>query len=91
MLISVVEQLIGEFENPPFKPFADGPLVKAVSDEVVRRRYYFRMAEKGKPGEDPQKLADRQRQAFYTAVKDALKAEILMACDRDGVRFRLLP
>jgi hypothetical protein len=91
MLISVVEQLIGESENSPFKPFADGPLVKAVSDEVVRRRYYFRMAEKAKPGEDPQKLADRQRQAFYRTVGAALEAEVLMACQRDGERFLWIP
>jgi hypothetical protein len=51
----------------------------------------FRPAENAKPREDPQKLADRQRQAFYRAINDALKALILMACDRDGTRFLWLP
>jgi hypothetical protein len=30
MLISVVKQAILESENPPIRPFADGPLIKAV-------------------------------------------------------------
>ena len=34
---------------------------------------------------------DRQRQAFYSAVKDALKATILMACEWEGERFLWLP
>jgi hypothetical protein len=63
LLISVVQQAIIESEEAPFRPFADGPLVKAVSDDVVRRRYYLRMAEKAEPGEDPKKLAERQRKA----------------------------
>jgi hypothetical protein len=92
LLIAVVEQAIGEDETAKMiRPFADGPLVKAVSDEAVRRRYYVRLAENAKPGEDPQKLADRQRQAFYRAINDALKAVILMACERDGTRFIWLP
>ena len=91
LLIAVIEQLIDESETPPFKPWDDGPLVKAIPEEVVRRRYYFRMGEKAKLGEDPQKLADRQRRAFYNAVKDLLNAQLLMACQRDGERFLWLP
>jgi hypothetical protein len=88
LLVSMVAQALIEDETAKtFRPWADGPLVKAVPDETVRRRYYDRMAEKAAPGEDPKKLADRQRQAFYTAVKDALKKEILVACQRDGTRF----
>jgi hypothetical protein len=92
LLIAIVEQAIGEDETAKMiRPFTDGPLVKAVSDDAVRRRYYVRLAENAKPREDPQKLADRQRQAFYRAINDALKALILMACDRDGTRFLWLP
>jgi hypothetical protein len=87
MLISVVRQAITESESPPIRPFADGPLIKAVSDKIVRNRYYLRMAENAEPGEDPKKLADRQRQAFGDAVKAALKGEDLMACDRGGIRY----
>jgi hypothetical protein len=92
LLIAVVEQAIGEDETAKMiRPWPDGPLVKAVSDEAVRRRYYVRLAENAKPREDPQKLADRQRQAFYRAINDALKAVILMACEQDGTRFIWLP
>jgi hypothetical protein len=87
MLISVVRHAIMESESSPIRPFADGPLIKAVSDEIVRRRYYLRIAEKAEPDEDPKKLADRQRNAFNNAVKSALKSEDLMARDRDGVRY----
>jgi hypothetical protein len=52
LLIAVVEQAIGEDETAKMiSPFADGPLVKAVSDDAVRRRYYVRLAENAKPGE----------------------------------------
>jgi hypothetical protein len=92
LLIAIVEQAIGEDETAKMiRPSADGPLVKAVSDEAVRRRYYARIAENARPGEDNQKLRNRQRQAFHTAVRDALKAVILMACERDGTRFIWLP
>jgi hypothetical protein len=57
----------------------------------VRRRYYARIAENARPAEDPQKLAVRQRQAFYRAINNALKAVILMACEQDGTRFIWLP
>jgi hypothetical protein len=58
MLITVVRQAIMESENPPIRPFADGPLIKAVSDDVVRRRYYSRIPEKAVPDEDQKKLAN---------------------------------
>jgi len=87
MLMSVVQQAIMECEDPPIRPFADGPLVKAVSDEIVRRRYYWRIAEKAEPGEDPKKLANRQRKNFNIAVAAALKSEDLMAWDGDETRF----
>jgi AAA domain len=92
LLIAIVEQAIGEDETAKMiRPWPDGPIVKAVPDEAVRYRYYARIAEKTAHGEDHQKLADRQRQAFYRAITDALKALILMACDRDGTRFLWLP
>jgi hypothetical protein len=92
LLISIVVQALSEDETAKtIRPFNDGPLVKAVSDEAVRRRYYVRIAEKAKDGEDSQKLVARQRQAFYLAVKNAIKATILMACEQDETRFLWLP
>jgi hypothetical protein len=92
LLIAVVSQALSEDETvKTIRPYADGPLIKAVPDDAVRRRYYARLAEKARPGEPPQKLADRQRQAFYTAVKEALNATILIACEQDETRFLWLP
>jgi hypothetical protein len=46
LLIAMVEQAIGEDETAKMiRPWPDGPTVKAVSDEAVRRRYYARIAE----------------------------------------------
>jgi hypothetical protein len=87
MLITVVRQAIMESENPPIRPFADGPFIKAVSYDTVRHRYYLRIAEKAEPDEDQKKLADRQRNAFNNAINAALKGEDLMACNYDGVRY----
>jgi hypothetical protein len=86
MLISVVKQALDESETPPIRPFADGPLIKAVADEVVRYRYYLRIAENPKRGETAQQLADRQRSSFNYSVNTALKSEDLMACNIDGIR-----
>jgi hypothetical protein len=80
LLISVVQQAIIESEAPPIRPLIDGPLIKAVPDEVVRHRYYLRIAENPKPGETAQQLADRQRNGFNYSVRTALNSEDLMAC-----------
>jgi hypothetical protein len=86
MLVSVVQQAIVESDEPPTRPFADGPLVGAVSDDVARHRYYLRPT---KPTSTIalKSFADRRRDAFNRAVEGAIKQEVLMACSRDGVRF----
>jgi hypothetical protein len=68
------------------RPFADGPLVKVVTDEIVRERYYARIAEKPLDGDTPKKLADRQRRAFYNAIKKNLDAKRLLAATKEGER-----
>jgi hypothetical protein len=87
MLVSVVQQAIAESERPPIRPFADGPLVKVVSDDVVRHRYYLRMAEEAAPGEDQDKLAERRKVAFRRAIDGAIKQEVFMACNQGGKRL----
>jgi len=74
-----------------FRPFTDGPLVKAVPDEIIRERYYARIAEKPKEGDTPKKLADRQRQAFNTAIKKNLDAKRIVAGPKNGERVIWLP
>ncbi len=74
-----------------FRPFADGPLVKVVADEIVRELYYARIAEQAEPGEDRKRLAARQRQSFNRSVADAIKAKRLIAATKDGARILWLP
>jgi hypothetical protein len=74
-----------------FRPYANGPIVRAVSDDTVRERYYDRIAEKAEPNEDAHKLAERQRKAFNRAIKDALNAKDLMAKEHGGARLLWLP
>jgi hypothetical protein len=74
-----------------FRPYANGPIVRAVSDEAVRERYYDRIAEKAEPDEDAHKLAERQRKAFNRAIKDALNAKDLIAKEHGGARLLWLP
>lgn len=69
----------------------NGPTVCAVHDEVVRPRYYARIAEKAGGREDPDALAERQRKAFNRAVEGALKAKHLMAKAEHDKRFLWLP
>lgn len=88
LLMDVVEQAIGE-AGEAFRPFSDGPFVKAVSDEIVRERYYARIAEK--PDDTPKKLADRRRQAFNTSIKSNLDAKRLVAGEKAGGRVLWLP
>lgn len=90
LLMAMVAQAIDE-AGEMIRPFDNGPLVKGVCDEAVRRRYYARIAEKAEPGEDPRKLLERQKKAFNRAIKAALEAVILMACDRDETRLLWLP
>ncbi|MGJ0506994.1 MAG: AAA family ATPase [Methylocystis sp.] len=74
-----------------FKPFANGPLVRGVSDTAVRKLYFARIAEKADTDEDPEKLFDRQRKGFKRSLEAALKSRALIAGERNGERFIWLP
>lgn len=90
LFMEVVEHAIDE-AGEPFRPFPDGPLVKAVSDEIVRERYYRRIAERPRPDDTPKKLADRQRQAFNVAVRANLNAKRIAAGEKNRERVLWLP
>jgi hypothetical protein len=70
---------------------AVGPTVRAVFDEAVRQRHYTAIAEKAVPGEDPNKVADRQRQAFNRSIKAMLDAKRLVAREVQGRRMLWFP
>ena len=90
LLIEIVAQAEDE-AGETLRPWPDGPSVKAVSDDEVRARYYARVAEQAGLGDDPSKLAARQRQAYRRSVKSALDAKLLIAALQNDVRFLWLP
>ena len=74
-----------------FKALGNGPTVRAVSDEIVRERYYARIAERASDDEDGPKVANRQRQAFNRAINAALNAKDVMAQRSGCNRMLWLP
>ncbi|WP_292533531.1 helicase RepA family protein [Methylocystis sp.] len=90
LLMECVAQAIDE-AGEMHRLFPDGPLVKVISDDFVRRRYYARIAERPKDGDTPEKLAVRQRQAFNRAIQKNLDAKRLCAAEKNGARVLWLP
>jgi len=88
--MEVIAQAIEE-DGETFKPFADGPFVRGVTDDIVRDRYYARIAERAGPDDDPKRLAASRRRSFDRAVKAELDAKRLIACDRKGSRYLWQP
>jgi hypothetical protein len=85
-LMSIMAEAIDE-AGKDIRSFANGPLVRAVSDEIVRQRLYARIAEQPTPGETPEMLAERQRKTFNREIAKAINAERLAGTPQDGVRF----
>lgn len=90
LLLDTFDLAVGE-AGEDFRPAHDSPLVRAVDDEAVRSRYYARIAEKPKDGDTPKKMADRQRQAFNTAIKKLLDSRRLIAGENKGRRLLWRP
>jgi hypothetical protein len=86
LLMDCVAQAISE-AGKPTRPFSDGPEVRAVDAEDIRRRYYARVAEQPKEDETKDQLAERQRKAFYRSLKSAIDAKHIVAAERDGQRL----
>ena len=86
LLLDVITEVSGD-AGVDIRPFVDGPLIKAVSAELVRARYYSRVAEKPKDDDTPEKLAERQRKSFNNAVKDLLDRELITAGIWNGERY----
>ena len=91
LLMSCVIDAIDD-DGKTFRPFgASGPVVRGVDDKRVRERLYCRIAETAEPGEDAERLAERQRKAFNRSIAEAIKAQRVIAAERDGRRFLWLP
>jgi hypothetical protein len=69
----------------------DGPMVRAVTEEAIRSRYYDRVAEEADPAEPRDKIAERQRKSFRRSLSSAIKAMRLIAGERNGRRVVWLP
>jgi hypothetical protein len=90
LLMDVIRNAIDEVEFT-FKPFHDGPAVRAVMATNVRARLYAKIAEKADSAEDPVKVAERQRKAFSRAIEAEINAKTLLAGDHQGNRVLWLP
>jgi hypothetical protein len=87
LLREVIEQAIDE-AWAMITPFSDGPAIKAVSDRIVRDRYYLRMGEV-EPTDERAKAS--QRQAFYRPLKAMIEKGQVRAHPIDKERFIWLP
>jgi hypothetical protein len=65
------------------RPFADGPIVRACSFELVRPEFYRQYPA---DGDEPKKAATR-RQAFHRAVRDAQAKKLVATREIDGVQL----
>jgi hypothetical protein len=90
LLMEVLDQAINQ-AGKDFLSFINGSVVRAVSEEAVRLRYYIRIAEQAEPNEDAAKVEERRRKAFNRSVKAAIDAKDVMASGREGVRMLWLP
>ena len=89
LLMEVVVQAIDEIGCDIQAP--NGPIVTAAPEDMVRARYYSRIAEQAEPNELAEALAERQRKAFTRSIKGALDAKNLIAKTQDNMRFLWLP
>jgi hypothetical protein len=78
LLMSVIHEALEE-AGQDIRTLHDGPIVRAVSADIVRDRFYIKIAENAEPGEDQVKLARRRRKAFSRAIDAEIKAKLLMA------------
>ncbi|ARN80686.1 AAA family ATPase [Methylocystis bryophila] len=91
LLMSVIDDAIDD-AGEDLRPYGPGgPTVRAITDEKVRQRFFARIAEQAEPDEDKEKLFDRQRKGFKRSIEAALKAESLVAVEKNGRRFLWLP
>jgi hypothetical protein len=65
--------------------------VRVVCDDIIRSRYYARIAEKANPGEGKSQLAERQRRTFNRTIKRTIDAKTLIAREWKGERYISLP
>jgi hypothetical protein len=86
LLRDVIEQAIDE-AGVMIVPFSDGPVIKAVSDRIVRERYYLRSEA------EPEDAAgkERVRKAFNRPLKAMIDKKEVLACPKAGERFLWLP
>jgi hypothetical protein len=90
LLMDVVGAAIDE-AGEEFRPYANGPPVRAVDDEHIRTRLYASIAEQALPDDDPDKLERRQNQGFNRSIAGALNANAIVARARGRKRYIWLP
>jgi hypothetical protein len=86
LLMEVLREALGD-ASEMIRPFANAAAVCVAAESNVRRRYYARVAETPKADDTPEKLAERQKKNFGSAVKKLIDAKIVGAVAGDGERF----
>ena len=90
LLMSVIREALDE-AGQDIRPIHDGPIVRAVSADIVRDRLYLKIAEEADPGEDEAKLTARRQKAFVRAVGAEIKAKTLLSAIYNVDRVLWLP
>ena len=91
LLMAVIAEAIGEHGETIGAGGASRPSVRAVAERHVRDVYFKRVAEMAAPGEDAEKLRDRQRNGLKRALKSVIDSQALLATDHKGERFLWFP
>ena len=90
LLIEVVAQAEDE-AGETLQPWPDGPLVRAVNDDEVRRRYYARIAEQAGRDDDRRNWPPGSGKPSGGASNLHSTQKLLVAMLQSGIRFLRLP
>ena len=71
-------------DGQDIRPFADGPIVRAVSVETVRIEFFKQYIANG---DTPRKKDAARRAAFHRTIKDATAKGLICTREIGGVEF----
>lgn len=90
LLYDVVAQVTSE-RGEKFRPWADGPEIKAAPEDVIRKAYYEREAVQDDPNADPATAADNRRNRFNRARIAMVNSKVLIAAKKNGLSYLWIP
>jgi hypothetical protein len=66
------------------RPYPDGPTVRAIDKEVIRKEFY---KEYPAEGDTPKQKAEAKKKAFKRAIEDAHKAILIVTREIDDIQY----